>query len=67
MKHYLDLKDLCVALRISPSKYYAMRDSKSNIYDPELPKVINPFNDNKLRFYSEDVETYIVKRLNYAA
>jgi hypothetical protein len=67
MKHYLDLKDLCVALRISPSKYYAMRNPKSNIYDPELSRVVNPFNDNRLRFCSEDVEAYVVKRLKYVA
>jgi hypothetical protein len=67
MKHYLDIKALCVALRISQSKYYAMRNPKSNIYDPELPRVVNPFNDNRLRFYSVDVEAYVVKRLKYVA
>jgi predicted DNA-binding transcriptional regulator AlpA len=67
MKKYLDLKGLCEVLCISQSKYYAMRNKESEVHDPDLPKVINPFNDNKLRFYSVDVEAYIVKRLNYAA
>jgi hypothetical protein len=44
-----------------------MRNPKSNIYDPELPRVVNPFNDNRLRFYSVDVEAYVVKRLKYVA
>jgi hypothetical protein len=44
-----------------------MRNPKSNIYDPELPRVVNPFNDNRLRFCSEDVEAYVVKRLKYVA
>jgi len=67
MKRYLDLKGLCEALCISQSKYYAMRNPASEIYDPELPKVIDPYGDNKLRFYSVDVEAYIDKRLRYAA
>jgi predicted DNA-binding transcriptional regulator AlpA len=64
---FIDLKGLCLALCISQSKYYAMINTKSEIHDPDLPKVINPFNDNKLRFYSEHVEDYIVKRLRYAS
>lgn len=67
MKRLLDLSQLCEVLAISKSRYYEIKKEGSDNYDPDLPKPVKVFNDNKLRFYSDDVETYIMKKLGRAA
>lgn len=59
MKQLIDLKRFCLALSISSSTYYEMRKPESDKYDPDMPKAIKAFGDNKLRFDSEEVEAYI--------
>ena len=59
MKQLIDLKRFCSALSISSSTYYEMRKPESDKYDPEMPKPIKAFGDNKLRFDSDEVEAYV--------
>lgn len=67
MKRLLDLNQLCEVLAISKSRYHEIRKPGNKYYDPDLPKAVKVFDDNKLRFYSEDVEKYIMKKLGIAA
>jgi len=69
MKRFLSLEQMCDMLSISRSRYYEMRSPKSAHYDDRLPKPLpaEVFNDSKQRFYSEDVEKYVVEKLSRVA
>ena len=67
MKRYYTLDQLLDVLAVSRTRYYAMRDPKSEWYEMDLPKPRNPYGDTKLRFYSGDVDRYIESTVNRAA
>lgn len=63
MKRFLSMAQGFDYLGVSKTRYYEMRNPKSEWYDPEVPQPINAYDDAKLRFYSEDVEKYVEQKM----
>lgn len=67
MKRYLTLSQLLDAISVSRTRYYEMRDPKSEWYEPSLPRPRYPYGDKKIRFYSGDIDVFIESTLDRAA
>tara|TARA_R110002049_G_scaffold89772_1_gene225550 strand:- start:2072 stop:2287 length:216 start_codon:yes stop_codon:yes gene_type:complete len=66
MRRLLNQTQMLDAISVSKTRFNQMKNRDSQWYDPNLPKPINVYGDTKLRYYSEDVEAYIINRIEKA-